>query len=267
MNIRLQKGMMVQMRTDLIEGKKATRGFSIAEVAIAMAVVTLLLTTFLGLFGPAQKNIQRALSSKDANRLKDALVNELSILRPTEVGDDPENGEFSSAFEKAFYMISNSHDENKAVLIYQYRAELEDDNNDGILPVYLGADGIQGKDYIIQTAVRDRDVNESIVEDELEAVDGAVYVVRMTQIVYETPTGGEARLTVWKDRDDFNAGITDPNSPSSAVDFEDFTEAVISFRAQFFRLSVNKGGFVLDGSWDFDSIGNTVAEANMAISR
>ncbi|MFT5906066.1 MAG: hypothetical protein ACI9E1_001671 [Cryomorphaceae bacterium] len=247
---------------------KSRKGFSIVEVAIAMGVVTLLLTTFLGVFGPAQKNIQRALSTKDASRMKDTLSNEMSILRPTEVTP---SGPYSTSFEKAFRMIKESHDEAKAVLMYQYRADALADPTDGILPPYAGSDGIQGRDYIIQTAVRTLDVDAVKIKDELKVVDGPVFVVRMTQLVDNDATDGQLILTAWTE-----AGVTNPDLPSAQLTAATYPKAVIAFRAEFFKLSANKEGFIYGGKWTFESdtvpagkvsVGNALTEVNMAIRR
>jgi hypothetical protein len=248
---------------------RSRKGFSIVEVAIAMGVVTLLLTTFLGVFGPAQKNIQRALSTKDANRMKDTLSNEMSILRPTDTD--------ASSFNKAFRMIEGSHTKTKAVLMYQYRADPEDNDNDGILPPFSGTDGIQGKDYIMQTAVRTLGVDNSKIKSELDAIDGSVLVVRMTQLVnykIDDPANPGDKIIVmgaWAEgatgTGALKAGITDPDNPGTALAVAAYPKAVIAFRAEFFKLSTNKFNFVTGNNWNFTNIGNAVTEANMAIRR
>lgn len=239
---------------------KKRKGFSIVEVAIAMAVVTLLLTTFLGVFGPAQKNIERALSTKDANRMKDALSNEMSILRTTDSD--------TSSFNKAFRMIGNSHTKASAILMYQYRASPTDTDDDGILPPYTTTGGIQGKDYIIQTAVRALDVDATTIEAELDVVDGPVFVVRMTQLVDTDTTDSELILAAWTDASgDLVEGITDPDDPGTQLTAANYPKAVIAFRAEFFKLGANRYGFVSSTNWDFEKLGNAVTEANMAIRR
>jgi len=150
---------------------KSPKGFSIVEVAVAMGVVTLMLTTFLGIFGPAQKTVQRALSTRDASAMKDALSNELAILSQHQI--DSLNVETS--FEKAVQYITESHEEDTAVLVYRYKAVPESDTNqDGILEAFSDTDGIPGRDFIVQTAVRKIDIdNVEFMQDELtpEAVD------------------------------------------------------------------------------------------------
>ncbi len=233
--------------------RRVRKGFSILEVAIAMGVVTLLLTTFLGVFGPAQKNIQRSLSTKDANRMKDALSNEMSILRVSNTADD-------SSFEKAYRMITDSYDETKAVLLYQYKADpTADPDEDGIFDAYTGADGIQGRDYIVETAVRSIGVDDTLIQAELapKVVEGPVFVVRMSQLVADT-NGLVARSA---------AGIVDPDSGATVTDADAYPKAVIAFRAEFFKLNVNKHAYVTGGSWDLNEMGNAVTEVNMAVRR
>lgn len=236
------------------------KGFSIVEVAIAMAVVTLLLTTFLGIFGPSQANIQRALSTKDANRLKDALTNEMSIRRSTDAD--------TSSFVKAFRMISNSHTKATAVLMYEYRANAQADTTTGILPAYTGTTGVQGSDYIIQTAVRALGADTATITSELAAVEGPVFVVRMTQLVDNDIADGQLILSAWAEADGtLKPGITDPENPSAILTAVTYPKAVVALRAEFFKLKANKLGFVTSTNWDFPSLGNPVSEANIAIRR
>jgi hypothetical protein len=243
------------------------RGFSIVEVAIALGVVTLLLTTFLGVFGPAQKSIQRALSTKDANRMKDTLSNEMSILRSTDTA-------YSSSFEKAFAMIEGSHSKATAVLMYQYKATPVDDDDDGILPAYNATGGIQGRDYIIQTAVRTLGVDDTKIAAELipSVVNGPVFAVRMTQLVDTDATDSQLILAAWAEADGtIKPGITDPDAPGTVItDSASYPKAVIAFRAEFFKLNSNQLGYVqstTSNSWNFDNIGNAATEANIAIRR
>lgn len=230
---------------------KARKGFSIVEVAVAMGVVTLMLTTFIGIFGPAQKNVQRAISTKDAIAMKDALSNELAILR----GDQPDIHD--SSYAKAIAYIEQSHDKSTAVLIYRYKAAPEDTGDGvGILLPYTG-DGLPGRDYVVETAVRkigDAEDDASITAElGSTAIDGPVFAVRMTELI--KGTNGNLELSGSPE-----TVTTDPLT--GAVN-----GAVVTFRAEFFKLAVNKSGYVIGGNWNFDSIGTPVAEMNMAVRR
>ncbi len=222
---------------------KARKGFSIVEVAVAMGVVTLMLTTFIGIFGPAQKNVHGAINSKDAIALKDALSNELAILR----GNQP--GTYASSYEKAIEYIKGSNGKSTAVLVYRYKADPSSSSDDGILTIYEG-DGLPGRDYVVETAVRkvgDED-DDDLIANELgsTAINGPVFAVKMTELVDD----GSGNLKLG------NSGV---------VLAED--EAVVTFRAEFYKLAVNKASYVTGGNWDFDSIGVPVIEVNMAVRR
>jgi type II secretory pathway pseudopilin PulG len=261
--------------------RKANKGFSLVEVAIAMGVVTLLLTTFLGVFGPAQKNIQRALSTKDANRMKDTLSNEMSILRPTEYAatTSTTTNVYSSSFDKAFYMISGSHDGSDdppaAVLIYQYKAVPVDDDDDGILPPFTTDtsgvsqtnidEGVQGRNYIVQTAVRVVGKDDDRIEDELhpDAVVGSVFVVRMSQLV-KSSSSTATKLILEANS---TGTIVNPETGDAVAGPDAYPKAVIAFKAEFFRLKSNNYQYISSGSWNFETIGNAVTEVNMAIRR
>ncbi len=241
---------------------KLRKGFSIVEVAIAMGVVTLLLTTFLGVFGPAQKNLNRALSTKDANRMKDTLMQEMSILRSTDSD--------ISSFAKAFRMIKDSHAPATAVIMYQYRADPTADNdNDGILDAYAVSGGIQGKDYIIQTAVRALG-SSSTIADELEAVDGPVFLVRMTQLIQYPGSNVMEPVPITDPQKIYHLVVneaTGDSEVSEVSESRDYSQAVIAFRAEFFKLNVNKFSYVSGGSWSFENVGNAITEVNMAVRR
>ncbi len=239
-------------------------GFSLVEVAIALGVVTLLLTTFLGVFGPAQKNIQRSLNIKDANRMKDALYKEMSVLRTSDQGAG--GGALTGSFDKAFQMISSSHEQAKAVLLYQYKAQLTDNDDDGILPPYTGSDGIQGQDYVVETAVRS--MTSGFLQSELApgVIDGPVFVVKMTQLVKRSDG---AALEAWQDGSGtLIAGITDSDNPGAKIaQSADYNKAAIAFKAEFYKLRSNAYNFVSGSNWDFGSLGNSVTDVNMAIRR
>jgi len=240
-----------------ILSKQSPKGFSIVEVAVAMGVVTLMLTTFLGIFGPAQKSVQRALSTKDANALKDALNNEMAVLREA----DRTALSVDTSFGKAVNYIIESHDETSAILIYRYKAEPIDDDTDGILPAFTGTDGIPGRDYVVQTAVRKIGIDDARIEDELDpqSVDGPVFVVTMTQLINDG-TGGDLTLS------DNVSALRDPES-GAEVSTEDYDDAVIAFRADFYQLPSNSYNFVDSGNWDFDSVGAPVVSVNIASRR
>lgn len=238
------------------------KGFSLVEVIIAIGIVALLLTGFLGVFGSAQRSINRSLGVKEANMLKDSLETEMSTLRTGEV--DSNGTAYANSFHKAFEMIKESTDASNAILIYQYKANPVDNDEDGILPPFTGDDGIQGKSYLTQVAVRKKGVSDDLMEDELtsKTVVGSVYAVRMTQLLKE-PTSGDLELStnvgqIWHEVNGTN---------TQALSHTDYNSAVITFQAEFFKVKSNSFGFVNSSNWDFTNMGNPVAVVNMAVRR
>ena len=76
-------------------------GFTLVEVAIAMGMVAVMISSFMVVLVPQLQGIDKSLSAKEADRLTNALELELSVLRS---GDDPH----ASGFEKAFWWIKQS---------------------------------------------------------------------------------------------------------------------------------------------------------------
>ena len=90
-------------------------GFTLMETVIAIGVLAVMLTAFMGVFAPAAKNIRRAINVQDADRLASGLEKELGTFR---VGD-VKAGAADTAFNKAYSWIENSHSNNSVILCYQ----------------------------------------------------------------------------------------------------------------------------------------------------
>jgi hypothetical protein len=114
---------------------------------LAIAVVAVLLTSFLAVFGPATATIRRAVSAQDADRLVSALESELSTLRESERGVDRQ-----TAFDKAFEWIQDSNSLSNAIVLFNYRGDTSE-INDGELAPYTSENGAPGTDYTTQSAV------------------------------------------------------------------------------------------------------------------
>jgi len=240
---------------------KRRKGFSLVEVIIAIGIVGLLLTGFLGVFGSAQRNISRAISVKEANILKDALETEMSILRTSDV-------DFTTSFQKAFEMIVDSSDQTLTTLVYQYKADPLDNRDSGILATYDSEGGIAGQDFITQVAVRKLGATGSsnLLESELQSgvVVGNVYAVKMRQLF---PAETDFSILELQDESDslafFSSDLTKQTTSSS----DSYTDPNVIFQAEFFQLPSNSASFVTGGSWDFQTIGAPVARINVAIRR
>ncbi len=241
---------------------KAARGFTLMETVIAIGVVAVLLTTFLAVFGPASQSIRRSLSAQDADRLQTALKRELQILRE---GTDKNS---TSSFEKAFDWIQNSGKPEKAILLYNYRGDPTDIRTDGSLEAYQSGDANPGKsgiDFVLQPAVRRKGDSDPDLEKDLAAVEGQVYYVRMTQLVFE---GGE--LTEGE-----HGKIKDPHDPAGEeiTSADKYPEAVIAFNAVIYALRSNNIEYINELDLDDaandgpDNLGKPLFSRNLGVRR
>ncbi len=249
--------------------KFSRKGFSLVEVVIAIGIVAVLLTTFMAVFGPAQKNINRALGVADANRLVTTLETEMAILRDGEENDYQDRASNASAFEKAFQWIKDSNETSQAIVVYQYQALPNTENSDGTLQAADTAliknnQKFPGVDYITQTVARRLDkVDQQVFDDELTpgVVQGKVYAVRLVQLVPD-PNGG----LVLGDEDKIQY-MDEDGDLEDALDSSKYEDAYITFQAEFFPLNNNLSSYVTGGSWDFSKLGNPVATQNLAVRR
>lgn len=234
-------------------------GFTLVETAIALGMVAVMISSFVVVFGPAMKGINKSLSSKDADRLTNALELELGVLR---------NGEtYATTFDKSFLWIQQSTQTSQnPVLVYQYRGNPDSVRTDGTLnpyPYNATNPGIPGKDYVIQTSVRRlKDAfHTSKIQAELApgVLEGKVYYVKMTQLIYNA--SGEMVLGTPGTIKD----LQPPNTvrASSAA----YTDAVLPFRAEFYEVKPPLWSFV-NSSWTVPAASEIpVLIKNMAVMR
>ena len=201
------------MRTD--------RGFTLMETVIAIGVLAVLLTAFLAVFAPAAQGIRKAISVQEADRLAYTLERELVTLRSGDSDD------YKTGFEKAYEWIIDSNDSSKALLIYQYRGDPNSLRSDGTMEPYTGS-GVAGQDFIVQPVVRPKDSSE--LEDDLKAIEGRVYTVQMTQLVFN---GGQLAKGTPGEIVDPSPGDGDSGGGSGV---DGYPEAVIAFAAEFYAV-------------------------------
>ena len=235
-------------------------GFTLIETVIAIGVLAVLLTGFLMVFGPAAAGVRRSLNVQEADRLASTLEQELVTLR----GGSSANTTMKTGFAKAYDWIRKSNSASDALLVYQYR---------GRFSKPMRADGtpepepdiknkLPGKDYVLQTMVRRK--SDSLFLDDLKAVDGGVYVVKCTQLIF---SGGQLKPG--------NAGsIVDPKGSSgsggASSSADDYPEAVIAFSADFYAMPSRSASYFASGgafSKTFSSLKKPVFTRNLAVRR
>ena len=236
--------------------KRSQNGFTLMETLLAIAVVAVLLSTFLAVFGPATNTIRRAISVQDADRLSSALEKEMSTLRESEAG------QFDTAFSKAFDWVSNAGSLDSTVVLFNYRGDTSR-ITDGKLEPYTANDGEPGKDYLVQSAVR-RLGDSTDLQDLMEAVEGKVFVASMRQLVRDGTSGGLVAA-------DLGAPITS-STGATASNADSFEDAVIAFQADFYLLPANSYQYLTGplsaGGSDFEqTLGTPIHTQAMAVRR
>lgn len=228
------------------------RGFTLLETVIAIGVLAVLLTGFMYVFAPAAAGIRKSINVQEADRLASTLEQELVTLR---TGETEKTG-----FEKAFNRIKDSSKATDALLVYQYRGSLSNLRADGTPePIPNVNNKMPGKDYIVQTMIRQRKDTKFLNED-LPAVEGGVYLVKCTQLVFDTKTGELKVGTAGQ--------IKDPKSDTVASDTDSYPEAVIAFAADFYTLPAkSKSYFDSKFSSTFSTVKNPVFSRNLAVRR
>ncbi|MCU0795255.1 MAG: prepilin-type N-terminal cleavage/methylation domain-containing protein [Akkermansiaceae bacterium] len=242
------------MKKSLISSGRRARGFTLMETVIAIGVLAVLLTAFLAVFGPAAQGIRKAISVQEADRLAFTLEKELVTLRST---GSSGSSNFDTGFDKAYDWILSSHNSNLAILIYQYRGNPDTIRTDGTIEPFTG-EGVAGQDFIVQPVVRRKD-DPNLAED-LKALEGRVYTVKLTQLVLNGGT--------WKKG---TAGtITDPTpgdgDSATGTGASAYPEATIAFAADFFALP-NTSPQYIQNKLDTTKLVTPMFSRNLAVRR
>lgn len=232
------------------------RGFTLLETVIAIGVLAVLLTGFMVVFTPAAEGIRKSINIQQADRMTSALEHELVALH-----GPPEVTKYGTGFNKAFDWIqkSNVAAPKDALLVYQYRGKVSslrsDDNTPTPEPVVK--DKLPGQDYVVVPMAR-RKSDPKLAED-LAAVEGAVYLVKCNQLIFNkgqliSGTAGE---------------IKDPTGGAAATSADVYPEAVIAFSAEFHMLPAKTAAYISGAAFSqkFNSVKNPVFTRNLAVRR
>ena len=228
-------------------------GFTLLETVIAIGVLAVLLTAFMYVFGPAMAGIRKSINVQEADRLASTLERELGTLRTGQ-----SSGDLKTGFDKAFQWVKQSNDPNNALFVYQYRGDPSKQRSDNSLEPVVRTGVTAGKDFIVQPMVRR--LSDPLFVKDLAAVEGAVFVVKCTQLVFDKANGMIAGSP---------GEISDPveGTPVGAPD--DFKEAVIAFSAEFYSMPGNSQSFLLGENFKkrFRSTAKPIFTRNLAVRR
>jgi prepilin-type N-terminal cleavage/methylation domain-containing protein len=231
-------------------------GFTLMETVIAIGVLAVLLTSFMAVFGPAATQLRKAISVQEADRLVASLEREMTTVRPNESSD------YTSGFDKAYEWIVQAPQKTKTILLYQYKGNPSKIREDGSMEPYIQPGGTAGRDYVVQPMVRQRD--DTSLKDDLAALDGPIYTVKLQQLIFEDGhmKEGEAGSVVPPDKND-------PNSSSGGGSGSDgYPDATIAFQAEFYIVPNSSLDYVKSGGkFDPDKLSKPIFTNNMAVRR
>lgn len=238
------------------------KGFTLLETVIAIGVLAVLLTAFLGVFGPATAGIRRAINVLEADRLASTLERELTTLRTGQ-----SSASIVTGFDKAYQWIQDSMKRTSpdVMFVYQYKGNPNNLRPDGTLTPYTTVGGVAGRDYTVIPMVRRRD--DGLFLEDLAALEGRVFAVKTTQLVFN---GGQLTLStdeVIKDPSPGNdpAGTVLPTGSSAAGRYP---EAVIAFSAEFYSVASTAPAFLkTGGKFDSSKLRTPIFTRNLAVRR
>jgi type II secretory pathway pseudopilin PulG len=209
------------------------RGFTLMETVIAIGVLAVMLTAFMAVFGPASRGIRRSINVQEADRLTSALEREMATNRPSGA-----TAEATTAFHKAYDWITGSHQNNTVVFAYQYRGNPSQLRADGTMEPFTTRGGSAGQDYVVQPMLRRR--GDALLEQDLRALEGRVFFVKMTQLIFDGANGMRPG----------QAGTISPPPGQTALGgtgADSYPDAVIPFMAEFYEIQTTDPAFLRAG--------------------
>lgn len=231
------------------------RGFTLLETVIAIGVLAVLLTGFMVVFAPAAEGIRKSIDVQQADRLASTLEQELVTLRTGQA-----TASITTGFDKSFDWIQSSNSAANALLVYQYRGKTNKlRTGDGTPePEPSVKDKLPGKDYVVVPMMRR--ISDSKFTEDLAAVEGAVYLVKCTQLVF---TGGELKAGT-------PGKIKDPKGTVASVSSAaTYPEAVIAFSADFHIMPAKTDAYFKGKAFatKFTAVKNPLFTRNLAVRR
>jgi hypothetical protein len=227
-------------------------GFTLLETVIAIGVLAVLLTGFMVVFAPAADGIRKSINVQQADRMASALEQELVTPR---VGEVPLS---KTGFDKAFEWIRKSNTATDALFAYQYRGKVSSLRKDGTPEPERLFDGkTPGEDYVVVPMIRRR--SDTNLAKDLEAIEGGLYLVKCTQLVFNA---GQLKTGT-------PGTIIDPKGTAAAATPDAYPEAVIAFTGEFFLMPAKSAAYVNGPTFtkNFPTLKAPVFSRNLAVRR
>jgi len=232
------------------------KGFTLLETVIAIGVLAVLLSGFLVVFAPAAAGIRQSINSQQADRLASALEEEMATLRPGETFTPAAK----TSFDKAFNWLLRSDSRNDAILVYQYRGKVGALRQDGTPNPEPNIDGKSpGTDFTLVPMARR--LSDSEFRNDLQAIDGSVYLIKPTQLIF-TGTDG---MKLGK-----RGEIVDPKLGGAKLTNPDtYPDAVVAFAAEFHIMPSKDISYFNGAAFTrkFSEVKNPVFTRNLAVRR
>jgi type II secretory pathway pseudopilin PulG len=235
-----------------ITKRRLHAAFTLTETVIAIGVLAVMLTGFIAVFTPAAQGIRRSISSEQADRLTTTLENELATLRKGQETPEPATG-----FDKAFDWIQKGNTAATAIFVYQYRGDpTATPRTDGTPPPKVAITGEPGKDYIVQSI--SRRLGDAELEKDLKAIEGSVFFVKPTQLIFAT---GELKPGT--------AGKIMNADATEAANATAYKEAVIAFSAEFHNVPTKSIAYLKSTTFTtrFNTANKPIFTRNLATRR
>jgi hypothetical protein len=175
----------------------------------------------------------------------------MTTVRKGQHTPDPTTG-----FDKAFKWIQEGNAAANTIFVYQYRGNPSSIRADGTPDPLPAITGEPGKDYIVQSMARRLDDGE--LEKDLKAIEGSVFFVKPTQLVYD---GGELKLGT--------PGQIKNADGAVAADAATYKEAVIAFSAEFHSVPTKTMAYLKGTAFTtrFTNAKKPVFTRNLAVRR
>lgn len=239
--------------------KRTSKGFTLMETLLAVALVGLLVSIFLTVFVPSRSMVQEALTKQDAERIAGILRAEISTIRADERGKTYGPNSYRTPFDKGFAWLRSTHTPDTAIVIFSYRADLtKHPRKDGTYPpVEPGKRVPPNATQVVTIACP---INDPVHKDEIRHAVGPAFIVCMTQLV---PDGKGALVLAPKP-----GTIDKGNSPDdycSKPDDKDPYGSVVFYRADFYLMYPPNPDRYHGRSWK--SLGRPVFSSNLSFRR
>lgn len=249
-----------------------TRGFTLLETVIAIGVLAVLLTGFMVVFTPAAEGIRKSINVQQADRMASAVEQELVTLRKGEASNVIVTG-----FDKSFDWIRGSDTANTALMVYQYRGQIGGTpRTDGTPDPVVDLEGkLPGKDYTVIPVTRRK--NDTNFTKDLKAIEGPVYLVKCTQLVFgalPSPATGNGLIAgklgeIKNPKPKPTPDTVPPYDPGPFTQAANYPEAVIAFSADFYQMPAKTDAYFNSAAFTskFTTLKNPVFSRNLAVRR